>query len=254
MDLVRIGDSLGSPNSTNLARYEEARTTYQRALEIRQALVVTNPSNAVGVRDVSNVYQRLGSLLEHTGNFQASLEMSRKGLEISERLFSADPVNFEVRRDVMIFHNQIGRAYLKDDRSLMPTRKNRCACRSTWRANSSPRIPEASAAATIRLQSAFLLGVCLAASQRDTEALEDLKWSTATWESLMAKHQTSGSYKVSTMYAMVAIAGIHARQNDTSGRPHRVSKRAYDLSQELRTQGPPGPGRPRLCQSASPKS
>src|SRR5580658_746953 len=113
MDLVRIGDSLGSPNETNLGRYDEARTTYERALEIREALAMANPSNAVGVRDVSNVYQRLGSLLEHIGRYQESLTMSRKGLAISERLFDADPANFEVRRDIIVFHDQLGRAYMK---------------------------------------------------------------------------------------------------------------------------------------------
>jgi hypothetical protein len=234
MDLVRIGDSLGSPNSTNLARYEEARTTYQRALEIRQALVVTNPSNAVGVRDVSNVYQRLGSLLEHTGNFQASLEMSRKGLEISERLFSADPVNFEVRRDIMIFHNQIGNAYLKMHNYADAEKSLRMSLDVA--SELVAKNPGSERSRDDQAESAFLLGVCLAASQRDTEALEDLKWSTATWENLMAKHQTSGSYKVSMMYAMAAIAGIHVRQNDLKDARDEF-QRAYDLSQELRTQG-----------------
>ena len=234
MDLVRIGDSLGSPNSTNLARYEEARTTYQRALEIRQALVVTNPSNAVGVRDVSNVYQRLGSLLEHTGNFQASLEMSRKGLEISERLFSADPVNFEVRRDIMIFHNQIGNAYLKMHNYTDAEKSLRMSLDVA--SELVAKNPGSERSRDDQAESAFLLGVCLAASQRDAEALEDLKWSTATWESLMAKHQTSGSYKVSMMYAMAAIAGIHVRQNDLKDARDEF-QRAYDLSLELRTQG-----------------
>jgi hypothetical protein len=38
------------------------------------------------------------------------------------------------------------------------------------------------------------------------------------------------------MYAMAAIAGIHVRQNDLKDARDEF-QRAYDLSQELRTQG-----------------
>lgn len=233
MDLVRIGDSLGSPNATNLGRYDEARMTYERALEIREALAIDNPSNAVGVRDVSNVYQRLGSLLEHTGDYQASLEMSRKGLAISERLFTADPANFEVRRDIMIFHDQLGRAYLK----LKDYASSEKSLRTALDVASEliTKNPGSERSRDDQAESAFELGRCLAASQRDAEALEDMKWSTATWENLLAKHQDSGSYKVSMMHAMQAIAEIHGRQKDPKA-AHDELQRAYDLSLELRTQ------------------
>jgi non-specific serine/threonine protein kinase/serine/threonine-protein kinase len=233
MDLVRIADSLGSPNETNLGRYEEARQTYQRALDIRQALAAANPSNAVGVRDVSNVYQRLGSLLEHTGDFQESLEMSGKGLAISERLFEADPANFEVRRDIMVFHDQIGRAYLK----LKDYAASEKSLRTSLDVASEliAKNPGSERSRDDQAQSAYLLGLCLAASERDPEALEDLKWSTATWENLLGKHQDSGQYKVEMMRAMAAIAGIHARLHDMEAARGEY-QRAYELSLELRMQ------------------
>lgn len=233
MDLVRVGDSLGSPNTTNLGRYEEARQTYEHALEIRQALAAANPTNAVGVRDVSNVYQRLGSLLEHTGDYEASLEMSGKGLAISARLFAADPANFEVRRDIMVFHNQLGRAYLK----LKDYAASEKSLRTSLDVASEliAKNPGSERSRDDQAESAFLLGLSLAASQRDAEALEDLKWSTATWENLLAKHQDSSGYKVSMMYAMQAIAEIHTRQKDFKTARQEL-QRAYDLSFELRTQ------------------
>jgi serine/threonine protein kinase len=233
MDLVRIADSLGSPNETNLGRYEEARQTYQRALDIRQSLAAANPSNAVGVRDVSNVYQRLGSLLEHTGDFQESLEMSGKGLAISERLFEADPANFEVRRDIMVFHDQIGRAYLK----LKDYAASEKSLRTSLDVASEliAKNPGSERSRDDQAQSAYLLGLCLAASERDPEALEDLKWSTATWENLLGKHQDSGQYKVEMMRAMAAIAGIHARLHDMEAARGEY-QRAYELSLELRMQ------------------
>ena len=83
--------------------------------------------------------------------------------------------------------------------------------------------------------SAYLLALCLASTDRDAEALEDLKWSTATWENLLGKHQESGRYKVEMMRAMVAIADIHARQKNIEAA--RAEYRcAYDLSIELRIQ------------------
>lgn len=233
MDLVRLGDSLGSPNETNLGRYEEARKTYEEALKIRETLTAGNPSNAVGARDVSNVYQRLGSLLEHTGDYKESLEMSRKGLAISESLFDADPANFEVRRDIMMFHDQIGRAYLKLQDYAAAERSLRTsldvASELIAKNTGSERSRDDQA------HSAYLLGLCLAASQRDPEALEDLKWSTATWENLLAKHQDSGRYKINMMHATAAIAEIHARQNDVKAAREEL-QRAYDLSVELRIQ------------------
>ncbi len=233
MDLIRIADSLGSPNETNLGRYEEARQTYERALDIRQALAVANPSNAVGVRDVSNVYQRLGSLLEHTGNYQESLEMSRKGLAISERLFEADPANFEVRRDIMVFRDQIGRAYLK----LGDYAASEKSLRTSLDVASEliAKNPGSERSRDDQAQSAYLLGLCLAASGRNAEALEDLKWATATWENLLGKHQDSGRYKVEMMRAMAAIAGIHARLHDIEAARSEY-QRAYELSVELRMQ------------------
>jgi tetratricopeptide (TPR) repeat protein len=159
--------------------------------------------------------------------------MSRQGLAISERLFEADPANFEVRRDVMVFHDQLGRAYLK----LKDYAASEKSLRTSLDVASEliAKNPGSDRSHDDQAQSAYLLGLCLAASQRDAEALEDLKWSTATWENLLAKHQDSGRYKVSMMHAMAEIAEIHARQNDLTAAREEL-QRAYDLSVELRIQ------------------
>lgn len=233
-DLVRIGDSLGGPNQTNLGRYDEARQTYERALEIRQALASSNPSNAVGQRDLSNIYQRLGSLLEHTGDYQASLDMSRKGLAISERLFEADPANFEVRRDIMILNGQLGLAYLKLEDYSAAERSLRTALDVA--SELIVKNPLSERSHDDQAESSYEFALCLAATERDAEALEDLKWSVATWENLLAKQQDSGQYKFKMMRALAAMAGIHTRQKDYVTAREEL-QRAYDLSQELEAQG-----------------
>jgi tetratricopeptide (TPR) repeat protein len=179
------------------------------------------------------VYQRLGSLLEHTGDDRGSLEMSRKGLVISERLFAADPANFEVRRDILVLTDQLGRAYLKlaDYAAAEKSLRTSLDVASELIAKN----PGSERSRDDQAQSAYLLALCLAASQRDMEAIEDLKWSTATWENLLAKHQDSGRYKVKMMHAMTAIAGIHVRQKDVKAARDEYL-RAYDLSLELRAQ------------------
>jgi tetratricopeptide (TPR) repeat protein len=234
MDLVRIGDSLGSPNETNLGRYDEARAVYERALQIREELAMVNPSNSVGVRDVSNVYQRLGSLLEHIGRHEESLAMSRKGLVISERLFDADPANFEVRRDIIVFHDQIGRAYMKLGEQAAAEKSLRTSLDIA--SELIAKNPGSERSRDDQAQSAYLLALCLAASQRNPEALEDLKWSTATWENLLAKQPDSGRYKVKMMRALAAIADIHAHQNNIKAAREEY-QHAYELSLELRAQG-----------------
>ncbi len=233
MDLVRIGDSLGSPNQTNLGRYDEARSTYERALEIRQELASANPSNTVTQRDVSNVYQRLGSLLEHNGDDEGSLNMSRKGLAISERLLEADPANFEVRRDIMVLQGQLGRAYLK--LHDLPAAEKSLQTSLDIASELIAKNPLSERSSDDQAESAYQLALCLDASQREAEALEDLKWSVATWENLLAKQQDSGQYKIKMMRALMAIAAIHLRQQD--GKAAREEfQRAYDLSLELRAQ------------------
>jgi non-specific serine/threonine protein kinase/serine/threonine-protein kinase len=233
MDLVRIGDSLGSPNDTNLGRYDEALKTYEWALSIRESLAAANPSNAVVARDVSNVYQRLGALLEHTGDYERSLEMSRKGLVISEGLFEADLANFEVRRDLMVLNGQLGRAYLKLADYAAAEKSLRTALDVA--SGLIAKNPGSERSRDDQAESAYLLGMCLAASKRDQEALEDLKWSTATWDNLLAKHPDSGRYKVKMMHAVAAMADLHARQKNVSAARDEY-RHAYDLSLELRNQ------------------
>jgi non-specific serine/threonine protein kinase/serine/threonine-protein kinase len=232
-DLIRIGDALGSPNEANLGRYEEARNIYEHALELCRTLALSNPSNAIGVRDVSNVYQRLGSLLEHTGDYEASLDMSSEGLAISERLFQADPANFEVRRDMMVFYDQIGRAQsrLQDHAASEKSLRTALDVASELIAKN----PGSERSRDDQAQSAYLLALCLAGDGRDAEALEDLKWATASWENLLGKHQDSGRYKVKMMHAMAAIAEIHVRQKDIEAGRTEYS-RAYELGLEMRHQ------------------
>jgi tetratricopeptide (TPR) repeat protein len=162
------------------------------------------------------------------------LEMSLKGLAISERLFDADPANFEVRRDIIVFHDQLGRAYMKlpDYPAAEKSLRTSLDIASELIAKN----PGSERSRDDQAQSAYLLALCLAASQRDPEALEDLKWSTATWDNLLAKHLDSGRYKVKMMRAMAAIAEIHVRQKDIKAARDEY-QRAYELSLELRAQG-----------------
>lgn len=233
MDLVRMGDALGSPNEANLGRYEEARSTYEHALELCNRLAQSSPSNAVGAREVSNVYQRLGSLLEHTGDYEASLDKSREGLAISERLFQADPANFEVRRDMMVFYDQIGRALMKLDDYPASEKSLRTALDVS--SELIAKNPGSERSRDDQAQSAYLLALCLGAAERNAEAIEDLKWATASWEYLLGKHQDSGRYKVKMMHAMAAIAEIHVRQKDIEAAREEYA-RAYELGLEMRLQ------------------
>jgi len=148
-------------------------------------------------------------------------------------MLEADPANFEVRRDIMVLYGQVGRAYLKL-RNFAAAEKN-LQTSLDIASELIVKNPLSERSRDDQAETAYQLALCLEATQREAEALEDLKWSTATWENLLAKQQDSGQYKIKMMRALMAIAGIHVRQRDLAAAREEI-QRAYDLSLELRFQ------------------
>ncbi len=108
---LKVGDVQGYPYDANLGDISGARTSYEKALAINQALVKNDSTNPELRRDLLIAYERLGDLLSATGDTVGALANHHKSMELSEALAAADPENIQARRTLLI-------SYLKNGEML----------------------------------------------------------------------------------------------------------------------------------------
>lgn len=234
MDLVRIADSLGSPNETNLGRYAEARSVYEKALVIRLELLAANPNSPTALREVGNIYQRMGVMLIETGEFQESLAMSRRSAQISQGLAADDPANFEVSRDLGVECDQIGVALERagDVHGAEASLRRGLALKSALlaRSPSSQRSQEDVAISN------SLLGLLLARTHRYIEALTHLKESSDALTQIVATNADAGRYKLQLLRVLGSMAETYGTsQNWREARA--AYQRALELARQLQAEG-----------------
>ncbi len=90
---------------------EKAFPHYQRSLEIREKLLITNPDSAEASRDVSGSLVNLGNFLAdrgQPGDAEQALAHYQRSLEIREKLRTAYPNDDQVARDVSVSLNKLG--------------------------------------------------------------------------------------------------------------------------------------------------
>ncbi|MBI4910862.1 MAG: protein kinase [Acidobacteria bacterium] len=216
MDIVRIGDSMGSPNATNLGQFEEARKAYQEALEIRESLRAAAPGSVTAARDVCNVQQRLASLLIALKEYDESLRRSREAMAILERFHTADPANFEVRRDMAVINMQLARVHVRtrDLASAEATYRRALAIYAELR-EKNPR-SERSRDDLAGSRSSF--GGFLSRAGKYREAEEHLRLAHAEFLELKQRHKDASVYEVKWFRNLAALADLHAkmRQRQTA--------------------------------------
>lgn len=234
MDLVRIADSLGSPNETNLGRYAEARSVYEKALVIRLEILAANPNSPTALREVGNIYQRMGVMLIETGEYKDSLAMSLKSAEISERLAQDDPANFEVSRDLGVKCDQIGVVLEKlgNIAGAEASLRRGLALKSALlaRSPSSQRSQEDVAITN------SLLGVLLTRAHRPIEALTHLKQAADAFQQIVRSNAEAGRYQLNLLKAVAAMAEIYAT-NHNWPEARASYQRALDLAKQLQQDG-----------------
>jgi serine/threonine protein kinase/tetratricopeptide (TPR) repeat protein len=101
----KVGDVLGRPGFANLGNKTGALESYLKALDIHQALALSDPMNVEIHRDLATNYDRIGDALRTTGNAVGALESYNKALAIREKFFAADA---GTRRDLGNSYDRIG--------------------------------------------------------------------------------------------------------------------------------------------------
>jgi tetratricopeptide (TPR) repeat protein len=72
---------------------QEAVDSYRKALDIRERLAASDPTDAQAQRDLSVSYNKLGDVSLQTGAVQDAVDSYRKALDIRERLAASDPTD-----------------------------------------------------------------------------------------------------------------------------------------------------------------
>jgi serine/threonine protein kinase/tetratricopeptide (TPR) repeat protein len=215
MDIVRIADTLGSPNQTNVGRFQEARVAYDEALAIREFLLKASPGSVTAARDVCNIKQRQASLLIAMGEHAESLRISHAALAILDRLWVADPANFEIRRDMAVLNLQIGRALYKLKDAAKSEEGYRTAIaiyRELSKKNPLSDRSQEDLAGSLSMYGDFLI-----AQQRDREALEELAASRRIFDDLMRRNPQVGLYELKRMRVTSSIAGLQFKYQRSVG-------------------------------------
>lgn len=214
MDIVRTGDAMGSPNTTNLGQFAEARKAYEEALAIREALRAAAPGSVSAARDVCNVRQRLASLLIQLKQYDESLAISRNAMDILERFFTADPANFEIRRDMAVLNMQIARVYVN--------KNNPATAESTYRRALSIyeelrlKNPRSERSRDDLAGSRSSVGRFLSRAGKYREAEELLRLAHADLLELKQRHKEGSLYEVKWFRNLATLADLHVKMQQRS--------------------------------------
>ena len=107
--LFELGESLVTRGQSGDA--EQALGYFERALQIREDLLVADPQSAQAGRDVSVSLNKLGDFLaqrSQSGDAEQALGYFERGLQIGEGLLMANPQSAQAGRDVSVSLNKLG--------------------------------------------------------------------------------------------------------------------------------------------------
>ena len=103
----KFGDVQGLPESANLGEEAGALRNHQRALALRQALVLSNPTDQLLQRELAFTHDHLGDLMMQKGDSKAALEHASKALEIRKAVASRNPDGIAERNSLGISYQNI---------------------------------------------------------------------------------------------------------------------------------------------------
>jgi serine/threonine protein kinase/tetratricopeptide (TPR) repeat protein len=104
----RVGDVRGEESSGSLGDLSGAIESYTKALRIREALVLVNPSDTQAQRDLASSHEKLGSRLLDTTEPSNGVEHLRKALALRLDLTRKQPARDELQLDLAATHRNLG--------------------------------------------------------------------------------------------------------------------------------------------------
>ena len=96
----KVGDFQGNPYNPNTGDIEGARSSYTKALEIRESILALDPSNIESKGNMASVLGRLGDIESNGGSYEKAAPLYERALQYRKEAVDADPLNFEARSDL----------------------------------------------------------------------------------------------------------------------------------------------------------
>ena len=93
---------------SDMGRLEDAKKKYERALEMREALLETDPASSVYKSDVAMTLNNLGNLLKNMGRLEGAKKKYERALEMREAFLETDLGSSVYQSDVSMTLNNLG--------------------------------------------------------------------------------------------------------------------------------------------------
>jgi eukaryotic-like serine/threonine-protein kinase len=90
-------------------KYDKCLESYRKALELAK-MNAEDLNNAAAKRDLALSYNKVGDVLDSSGDGKAAFEHSEQALKLQQEIAAADPKNFEIRRQIAGTHKRMGYA------------------------------------------------------------------------------------------------------------------------------------------------
>ena len=104
----KVGEILGSPNVANLGDTAGALRSVQKAIDIEEALVRSDPGRRSYQENLAKAYLLQSQLHGAASDERASLDAARRGLGTMERLAAAHPEDAAIRRELPRHYDRLG--------------------------------------------------------------------------------------------------------------------------------------------------
>ena len=105
---LKVGDVQGNPYRPNLGDTDGAARSYERALEISNALTEADPTQSQSRRYLARSHESLGKLLPVLGNPSSAIVHLRQAAAILESLAVAAPLDKQLRNELAESYQALG--------------------------------------------------------------------------------------------------------------------------------------------------
>jgi non-specific serine/threonine protein kinase/serine/threonine-protein kinase len=107
ISLIKLGDVTGNPNFSNLGDRDEALNIYKSAENVLLRLFNQNPDNAVYLKNMGIIYERLGTVYESEQQMEEAIWCFEESMKLRQDLLQMAPNNTEYLRESAVSHEKM---------------------------------------------------------------------------------------------------------------------------------------------------